>query len=343
MATGMSITLVLLALRHQRPAAKYVLWPRIDQKSCFKAILTAGFTPVVVPNNLEGDELRTNLQFMEDFIAEHGEDSILCVYTTTSCFAPRVPDRLVEVAGLCQQRGVPHIINNAYGLQSNICCNLMNSAHKNGRIDAFIQSSDKNFLVPVGGSIVCSPSKDFINTVSKNYPGRASGSPAVDLFITLLSMGQSGYKALLKERRENFQTLKTELKQVAEQFGCRVLETPHNDISLAMSLSGIEEKYKVDSEALTFLGSMLYTRCVSGARVVPVRTVKVVNGFEFEGFMAHHAKYPAGYLTVAAAVGLTKSEISTFITRLKMVLEKFVERLDQENAIQVVKTSETSN
>ena len=41
-ATGMSIVITLLALRHIRSAAKYVLWPRIDQKSCFKSIITAG-------------------------------------------------------------------------------------------------------------------------------------------------------------------------------------------------------------------------------------------------------------------------------------------------------------
>ena len=43
MATGMAMTLCLLALRRVRPpTAKYVLWSRIDQKSCFKSISCAG-------------------------------------------------------------------------------------------------------------------------------------------------------------------------------------------------------------------------------------------------------------------------------------------------------------
>ena len=42
MATGMSLTLCMLALRKERPKAKYVIWSRIDQKSCFKCISTAG-------------------------------------------------------------------------------------------------------------------------------------------------------------------------------------------------------------------------------------------------------------------------------------------------------------
>jgi O-phospho-L-seryl-tRNASec:L-selenocysteinyl-tRNA synthase len=47
-ATGMAIVLTLLALRARRPAARYVLWPRVDQKSCLKAIQAAGSTPVFV-------------------------------------------------------------------------------------------------------------------------------------------------------------------------------------------------------------------------------------------------------------------------------------------------------
>ena len=61
LATGMSVTLTLLALRQLRPAAKYVLWPRIDQKSCLKAVHAAGLTPVPIENVREGDELRTDL------------------------------------------------------------------------------------------------------------------------------------------------------------------------------------------------------------------------------------------------------------------------------------------
>ena len=42
MATGMSLVLCMLAMRQHRPEAKYVIWPRIDQKSCIKSIITAG-------------------------------------------------------------------------------------------------------------------------------------------------------------------------------------------------------------------------------------------------------------------------------------------------------------
>jgi O-phospho-L-seryl-tRNASec:L-selenocysteinyl-tRNA synthase len=53
MATGMSLVLTMLALRNSLPlerrkSAQYVLWPRIDQKTCYKAIITAGFIPIIV-------------------------------------------------------------------------------------------------------------------------------------------------------------------------------------------------------------------------------------------------------------------------------------------------------
>ena len=42
MATGMALVMCMLNLRTQRPLARYVIWQRIDQKSCFKSMLTAG-------------------------------------------------------------------------------------------------------------------------------------------------------------------------------------------------------------------------------------------------------------------------------------------------------------
>ena len=53
----------------------------------------AGFEALVVENRLEGDELRTDLEEIERLVEEKGAESICCVMTTTSCFAPRVPDR----------------------------------------------------------------------------------------------------------------------------------------------------------------------------------------------------------------------------------------------------------
>ena len=48
---------------------------------------------MVVENVLEGDELRTDLQALEEYVQKLGEENVLCVLTTTSCFAPRTPDK----------------------------------------------------------------------------------------------------------------------------------------------------------------------------------------------------------------------------------------------------------
>jgi len=49
-------------------------------------------------------------------------------------------------------------------------------------------------MVPVGGSIIYSPvlnkKENFIEVINNLYPGRASGAPIIDLFITFLEMGE---------------------------------------------------------------------------------------------------------------------------------------------------------
>ena len=64
-----------------------------------------------------------------------------------------------------------HLINNAYGLQSSKCTHLIQQAARVGRVDAFVQSTDKNFMVPVGGAIIAGFDKKFIEEIGKSYPG----------------------------------------------------------------------------------------------------------------------------------------------------------------------------
>ncbi|XP_049742384.1 O-phosphoseryl-tRNA(Sec) selenium transferase isoform X2 [Loxodonta africana] len=309
----------LVARRHyRRPKAKYIIWPRIDQKSCFKSMITAGFEPVVIENVLEGDELRTDLKAVEAKVQELGPDHILCIHSTTSCFAPRVPDRLEELAVICANYGIPHIVNNAYGVQSSKCMHLIQQGARVGRIDAFVQSLDKNFMVPVGGAIIAGFNDSFIQEISKMYPGRASASPSLDVLMTLLSLGSNGYKKLLKERKEMFAYLSSELKKLSEAYSERLLHTPHNPLSLAVTLKTLDEHR---DKAVTQLGSMLFTRQVSGARVVPLGSVQTVSGYTFRGFMSHANNYPCAYLNAAAAIGMKMQDVDLFIKRLDKCLK----------------------
>ncbi|CAB3977134.1 O-phosphoseryl-tRNA(Sec) selenium transferase [Paramuricea clavata] len=337
-ATGMSIVMTLLAFRHLRPKAKYVLWPRIDQKSCFKSIITAGFIPVIIENVLEGDELRTDISEVEKKIKELGEENIVCIMTTTSCFAPRVPDRLEEVAKLCKDKSVPHIVNNAYGVQSTKCMHLIQQAARVGRVDAFIQSLDKNFMVPVGGAIIAGFDNSFIDTISKTYPGRASASPCLDLFITLLSLGSKGYQRLVSQRKEVYSYLAEGLSKLADAHGQKLLNTKHNPISLAMSLRQMEGGLNVTNDGMTQLGSMLFTRCVSGARVVPPNATKDINGYQFTGWGAHTNNYPCAYMTAAAALGMSRDDVDIFLKRLDKCLFKFSKK--NNPALSIVETND---
>ena len=76
---------------------------------------------VVIPNALEGDQLRTDLGQLRAVIDKLGAGSVVAVLSTTSCFAPRAADRLVEIAKLCREKDVGHVVNNAYGVQVTSC------------------------------------------------------------------------------------------------------------------------------------------------------------------------------------------------------------------------------
>lgn len=95
LATGMALTLCLSAWASQRPHAKFVIWPRIDQKTCFKCILAAGLTPIIIGNVEKDGVLSTDIDAIQVAMMSHGADNILAVLTTSSCFAPRTPDRYV--------------------------------------------------------------------------------------------------------------------------------------------------------------------------------------------------------------------------------------------------------
>lgn len=71
----------------------YVIWSRIDQKTCLKSLFAADLVPVVVELRREGDALVTDVDAIERAILAVGAENIAAVVSTTSCFAPRHPDK----------------------------------------------------------------------------------------------------------------------------------------------------------------------------------------------------------------------------------------------------------
>lgn len=347
LATGMSLSMCLLTLKKQRPAAEYVIWPRIDQKSCFKCILTVGLKPLIVENKILPDgSMQTDIAAIRALMERHGAASILCVLSTTSCFAPRQPDLVDEIGQLCKAFDVGHVVNNAYGLQCPLIVKLLNRAATVGRLDAIVQSTDKNFMVPVGGAIVISPSAAFLKDLSGIYPGRASIAPVMDLFITLLAMGEGGLRELLNSRMRLLDYFKSSLSSFVALVGEEIIPSPRNTISIGISLrnldalrteepslrdrdeqGGVKTPLKSDKNICTFFGSMLFQRCVSGCRAV-AQSDKVTNigGHQFIGWGAHTANYPFSYFTAACSIGLKESEINLFMDRLVKVYGKISDR-----------------
>jgi len=166
-------------------------------------------------------------------------------------------------------------------------------------------------MVPVGGAIVASNDKTLVSEIAKLYPGRASITPIIDIFITLLSMGAKGFKQLLDERKQMFQYFTTKMADFAKIHNEKLLKTPNNPISFAMSLSNVKDP--------TNLGAMLFSRLVSGTRIIALEPMKVVNGFEFKNYGAHIDDYPCSYLNASATIGIRQVDVDAFFVRLEKV------------------------
>lgn len=310
--TGMSLMLALMAVQSMH---KKVIWLRIDQKSCLKSILAAGFELIVVEGKLDSnnsEEIVTDLEAIEKAIRDaNGE--IHAIVSCVSCFAPRAPDSVVQISHLCSKYSIAHIVNAAYGGTSPRASNLLNNSASKGRIDAVVMSLDKNFMVPVGGAIVFGPNAEVIEGIAKRYAGRASISHIVDLFITLIGLGRSGLERMKLDRIECFDYFKKRLEEIAPT---NEMNTPHNDISMALRLpEGIGSS----------LGSQLFHRNISGARVIEINgKMTSLEGILFINFGSHSSKWTEKfcYLTVAAAVGSERDDIDIFIKKLVKLLNK---------------------
>ena len=180
--------------------------------------------------------------------------------------------------------------------------------------------------------------KQFIDELATIYPGRASVSPILDLFITLLEMGKNEWNRMRREQEENMVYFKDLLNEVfggnaasnvtaleTEEKDCeenangmeyeeaeldanglrmireRVLFTPDNPISIGLTLNSLYPDE--NGKEVTKLGSMLFSRCVSGARIVVPGMKKKVGPFEFENYGGHyHGGYHSPYVTVTSSI-----------------------------------------
>jgi O-phospho-L-seryl-tRNASec:L-selenocysteinyl-tRNA synthase len=291
LATGMTIGLVLSALRSKH-AIDTVLHPRLDHTSPEKGIALTGLNLRVTPTILEGDAVRADMAKLEEELSKRKSCAILA---TTTFFPPRESDPVKEISRLCSDEGIPFVINNAYGVQSESVMAHVQSAIDAGRVDAIVQSSDKNFLSPVGASVLVSPNKEVVERTAETYAGRATAAPVAQTLAALLALGRERYATLRAEQLDNKHNLDSKLTEIAESIGQRVLEV-ESPVASAMTLDGL------DAEAL---GGRLYNLRVTGPRAVPMGA-----------FGSCIDEYPHSYLVMNAAIGASKDDIASATTKL---------------------------
>jgi len=275
-------------------------------------MFTSQLTPIVIEPIYNKDELQTNIEEINKQIDTLGVENILCIFSTTSCFAPRGYDNIQEISKICKSKNLFHLINNAYGIYCTKIIDMLNQSEKTGRNDIIVSSTDKNFMVPVGGSLIYSSNKEIINKIKKNYPGRASMAPIRDLFITLLEMGKKKYSELISQRKLNYTKLKNSMKIIAEKYGEKIIENSNNKISLCMTLQNICKDAENKNE-ITYFGSLFYYRQISGIRVVAKSDPVNFNGFNFRNYGSHCEEYKyLPYCSFAAGIGMTELEVIKF-------------------------------
>ena len=297
LATGMTIGLALSVAR-DITGSNEVIYPRVDHKAPLKGIKLVGLKEKIIHGTVFGDAVKVPVKEIEKAAAKN----TCAILSTTTFFVPREPDNIKEIAKIAEKKNIPHIINNAYGVQSREIMKLINSAIVAGRVDAVIQSTDKNFLTPVGGAIVASPREEFVDRVAATYAGRASAAPIVQFLAAILSLGVNGYERLRDEQETNRQLLEKSIKQVAEKYSERLLNV-HNPLSVAMTVSKGNAKK---------IGKALFSSRVTGARALAPTDFGVCC-----------PAYTTAYINFDACIGIRKRDIVLATNRLEGVMKKF--------------------
>ncbi|MHA2181036.1 MAG: O-phosphoseryl-tRNA(Sec) selenium transferase [Promethearchaeota archaeon] len=311
LCTGMSLSLTLGALRpsiddNNKNIKNTVLVPQIDHKAVLKAIDLMGLKTKIVKGKIHGDAVKIPIEDIESKL----DDNCFAIISLTSFFPPREHDNIKAISKLAQDKDLNHIIINAYGVQSPEWMRLIRAAIDAGRVDAIIQSTDKNFLTPIGGALIASPSKESIDKISQAYAGRASATPVVNFLISMLSLGISGYQKLIEEQQLNRKILEEKLAKVAKKINERLLEV-HNPVAVALSLETLE------AEQLYALGGALYNLRVTGPRVYNPKE----NPF---GTCCDNYKTP--YIVMNAAIGSKAEDITSAVERFEKAYKQITQK-----------------
>jgi len=311
LCTGMSLALCLGALKpdwnNQNLVTKRtVIVPQIDHNAIIKAFDLIGIKRKVVKGKKYGDAVRIPIEDIEDSL----DNDCFAIISLTSFFPPREHDAIKEISKFAKKHDLVHIVINAYGVQSPEWMKLIRIGIDAGRIDAIIQSTDKNILTPVGGAIIASPNEEVITKISQAYAGRASATPIVNFLISMLSLGTDGYQQLLEEQQNNRKLLGVKMQEVAEKINEKIFEV-FNPVAVAMSLNNLRK------EELFALGGALYNLRVTGPRVYnPEESI----------FGTCCSNYSTPYIVLNAAIGANSQDIVSAVERFEKAYSQVVSK-----------------
>lgn len=138
----------------------------------------------------------------------------------------------------------------------------------------------------------------------------------------------------MNERTTMLETFPVRLEEIAKKHGERLLLCPTNTISFGITLDGLGRPRKDDesdesytqsvAKEISSFGAMLFSRCVSGTRVVPRAQEKTIGSHKFDGFGSSANNFPHAYMTAACAIGVSQTEVSEFFVRLDKTLTEFI-------------------
>jgi hypothetical protein len=166
---------------------------------------------------------------------------------------------------------------------------------------------------------------------------------------------------LLADRKERFDSLNSAMDVVATKHGLRIVRSPRNEISLAITLTPLicDACRGLRSAAdavvppipctacvnnLSGIGGALFLRGITGSRVVALDGAKSIPGADpsapeifddafgntpiqpaasLSRFCSHFEQYPDPYITCAAAVGMGAAEVDAFAAAVDAELTRF--------------------
>ncbi len=134
--------------------------------------------------------------------------------------------------------------------------------------------------------------------------------------------------------RESSEAASDQPHQAISNVDLAGAQSPADDASHSNSgAGGPPEQDPPAGIPITFLGSKLFSKCVSGTRVIARHKSQKVAGYSFDGYGSHCDDYGATYLTAAAALGTSMDDVQEFLRRLHYL----------HDAVQQAGTSMTSS